>query len=174
MPKWRPGLPLLAGFLASLSSVVKQNDLEQTVNNEVFNRSCSGACPRVVYRFTVVPQKPWTNETVLNQKFNCHLSQGSDNDENANSFYHTKGMKTSDTCFMKKSQVVLLFHLTWHCASWLYQQGSENVACVPTPQIKNLPNMLCCYINFDETKFPRNSSGDSDVSFYYYSLWLTW
>lgn len=45
-------------FLASLSSVVKQNDLEQTVNNEVFNGSCSGACPQVVYRFTVVPREP--------------------------------------------------------------------------------------------------------------------
>ena len=42
----------LAGILASFSRGLKQNDLEQTVNNEVFNKSRAGACQQVVYRFT--------------------------------------------------------------------------------------------------------------------------
>lgn len=54
--KCRLGLPRLAGILSSLSSVVKQNDLEQTVDKEVFNKSSAGTCPQKVYRFTVVPQ----------------------------------------------------------------------------------------------------------------------
>lgn len=35
----------LQGFYRPLSSVAKQNDLEQTVNNEVFNKSCAGGLP---------------------------------------------------------------------------------------------------------------------------------
>lgn len=54
--KRRPGLSLLAGLLPFFSSELKQNDLEQTVNNEVFNKSCAKACQQVVYHFTVSPQ----------------------------------------------------------------------------------------------------------------------
>lgn len=44
--------------------------------------------------------------------------------------------------------------------------------CANTSDQKS-PKYAVLLVNFDETKFPRNSSGDSDVSFYYYSLWLT-
>lgn len=44
---------------------------------------------------------------------------------------------------VKKSQVVLLFHLTWFCASWLYQLGSENVARLPNYNFANASNKKC-------------------------------